>query len=126
MRALKRITVWVMVSVVSMFALLLVAGIAWHFVMPYPFGVWMYCKTHIEYRGEWSLSPQDSQAVMRLIKKEMGFLEIVECFYVKGIDEVHVRTIEHYDGPLAARGRSYVLKKVNGEWEIIERGGWMS
>ncbi len=93
---------------------------------PYPLRVWWLSKKNTRYSAEWQISKEDYSTIMQLVERELHSPEIPTRILIKGPNEVLISTIERWQGPLAARGRGFILKKIEGKWRISERTYWVS
>ena len=108
--------------------LLFAVGVAatWIAVMPYPIREWWEAKQRTQYSANWPVSEADFDAAMGLVRDESSSWEIVWSVRVVGTGRIEIDTLQRSSGPLAATGRVFIVKKVNGTWEIVETLRWWS
>jgi len=108
--------------------LLLLAGGAatWLAVMPYPIREWQEARQRSQYSSNWPVSKADFDVAMGLVRDELSFWEIVSTVRVVRSGEIQLDTLQRSSGPLAASGRVFILKKIDGTWKIAETLRWWS
>ena len=101
------------------------AGV-WFATMPYPRWIAREAKLHTQYSANWPVSQEDFAKAECLVRRELRFREIISDVTVSATDEIRFGTLRHWKGPLWADGNLYTVRKLQGEWRIVERSFWIS
>ena len=96
----------------------------WFATMPYPIEVWWEACWSVHYAHAWPVSESDFAVAKDLVKSELGWREIIVDVAVMGPDEIKMLTVLRWGGPVSRNGSLFVIRKVNGEWEIARRKAW--
>ncbi|MEN9362130.1 MAG: hypothetical protein RL095_3665 [Verrucomicrobiota bacterium] len=93
---------------------------------PYPLRMGVEAKKSLRYLPGCGISQGDFDEILRKVQQQKESAELITGMTVINADEVRIGILIEYKGSLAAKGYSFLAKKVAGVWMLEVDGCWIS